>query len=67
MIWWDILWLCVMFYLSHTNGENTARQSKELHRITGIKEKTLRVSAHLICYMILGVLWSFTVENSKKT
>lgn len=38
----DILWLCVMVYLSHAGGGHTARQSRELHRITRINEHKLR-------------------------
>lgn len=64
MVFVDILWLCVMLYLSHASGEHTARQSRELHRITRINEKVLRVVAHLVCYMVLGVLWAITVDVS---
>ena len=53
-----------MFYLAHAGGEHTARQSRELHRITRINEHKLRVMAHLFCYAVLGLLWSLTVGKS---
>ena len=60
----DIIWLCIMLYLSHASGEHTSRQSRELHRITRINEHSLRVMAHLLCYAVLGLLWSLTVGKS---
>lgn len=60
----DIIWLCIMLYLSHASGEHTSRQSRELHRITRINEHSLGVMAHLFCYAILGLLWSLTVGRS---
>lgn len=60
----DIIWLCIMLYLSHASGEHTSRQSRELHRITRINEHYLRIMAHVICYMILGMLWSITIGRS---
>lgn len=64
IVFLDIIWLCIMLYLSHASGEHTSRQSRELHRITRINEHSLRVMAHLFCYAILGLLWSLTVGRS---
>ena len=38
LVFLDILWLKLMLYLSHANGEDTARHSKALHKITKINE-----------------------------
>ena len=64
IVFLDIIWLCIMLYLSHASGEHTSRQSRELHRITRINEHSLRIIAHLFCYVILGLLWSLTVGRS---
>ena len=57
----DIIWLIIILYLSHTNGERTAKHSKDLQRLIKINEHLLRQMAHIACYMVLGALWSLTV------
>ena len=60
----DAVWLVFMIYLSHSSGETTSRQSRQLHRITRINEQALRYLGHIACYFILGTLWSITVDRS---
>lgn len=60
----DIIWLIIILYLSHTNGEHTAKHSKDLQRLIKINEHLLRQIAHIACYMVLGALWSLTVGTT---
>lgn len=51
-----LIWLLFILYLSHCTGSTTARQSRELSRLTCINEQMLRGSAHVVVYVVLGAL-----------
>lgn len=54
------IWTVFIFYLSHVSGTTTSRQSYSIARITRINELFLRKIAHVICYLVLGVLGSLS-------
>ena len=51
-----VIWLLFMLILSHIPGEPSGEESRLLSRLTGVKESTLRRSAHVVLYLILGAL-----------
>ena len=51
-----ILWLTFMLVLSHIPGGPSGEESKWLSSMTGVKESVLRRSAHVVLYLVLGVL-----------
>lgn len=57
-------WLIFMLGLSHIGGTASSEESRWLASMTGVKEGTLRRSAHVVVYAVLGVLatvaWSDT-------
>lgn len=53
-----ILWLLFMLILSHIGGKASGAESRWLSQMTGVKEGTLRRSAHVILYLVLGILVS---------
>lgn len=51
-----VLWLLFMLILSHIPGEPSGAESRWLSSMTGVKEGTLRRAAHVVVYLVLGVL-----------
>ena len=51
-----ILWLVFMTILSHIPGGPSGEESRWLSSMTGVKESVLRRSAHVVLYLVLGVL-----------
>ena len=51
-----ILWLTFMLVLSHIPGGPSGEESRWLSSMTGVKESVLRRSAHVVLYLVLGVL-----------
>lgn len=51
-----ILWLTFMLLLSHIPGGPSGEESRWLSSMTGVKESVLRRSAHVVLYLVLGVL-----------
>lgn len=54
-----------MLILSHIGGRVSGEESRWLASMTGVKEGTLRRSAHVVVYLVLGALvtiaWRDTV------
>lgn len=50
------IWLLFMLILSHIPGEPSSAESRWLSSMTGVREGTLRRSAHVVLYLILAVL-----------
>lgn len=50
------LWLTFMLFLSHIPGGPSGEESRWLSRMTGVKEGVLRRAAHVVVYLVLGVL-----------
>lgn len=51
-----ILWLIFMITLSHIPGEPSGAESRWLSSMTGVREGVLRRAAHVVLYIVLGVL-----------
>jgi len=61
-----VAWALGIVYLSHANGEVTAHQSRGLASFTKLPERFLRISAHFVCFFVLGLLsghaWGKTAQ-----
>lgn len=61
-----VTWALVVVYLSHVNGKETSKQSKALSGFTKIPERFLRVSAHFVCFFVLGLLFGLAWGHTAK-
>lgn len=58
------IWTVFILYLSHVSGTTTSKQSYNIAKITNINEIFLRKIAHVICYLVLGILGSLSYGYS---